>query len=195
MKQFAKTLCLFFVAVLMFGLTACNDNSNNNDNIHNIAFEDGETMQMQLKTKDGFQVMGISDRVHTATDMWEEFWRYELQFRDHYTEPFYQIAVYERFGDDDLRHLTIGAEYLGNRPDNIDLTVVDVPAAMWAVFTIQGPVHETRWDIYARVNDEWGATWFEEYGFARDENAPYLEIFPGSEYWELWIPVNVFAGQ
>jgi len=176
-----------FLVVVLFSLTACNGNGNNNT--QTITFADGETMQMRIETKDSFKVIGISDRVHTATDIWNEFRNYESQFHEYYTVPFHNVAVYERFEDDELRRLTIGAEYRGNRPNDMDLTIVEVPAALWAVFTIEGNVHETMWDAYARVNDEWGATWFEEYGFTRDENAPYLEVFAGGTYWEIWMPV------
>lgn len=73
------------------------------------------------------------------------------------------------------------------------LTVETIPAAEWAVFTINS---RTGFDnvekAYSRILTEW----FPHSQYSRDESVPHFEVFPGGnadspDYeWEIWIPVK-----
>ena len=91
----------------------------------------------------------------------------------------------------DLVTCIIGAACKGARPEG--MTVETVPAATWAVFTIHSPTGTPYVpEAYARII----AARLPTSGYARDEAAPLLEVFPGGDvsapdyWWEIWMPVS-----
>ena len=86
---------------------------------------------------------------------------------------------------------TIGAEYKGEKPDGVDLTIQTIPAATWAVFSFNG---NTGFDAYNAAITRIVTEWFPASQYKRDESVPSLDSYPGGTIdenyvWEIWIPV------
>ena len=106
----------------------------------------------------------------------------------YYTAPFWQVSVYDFQSVDDKCKVLIGGAYKGERPTGLALDIQDVPAATWAVFTIEGCIGETYDAAYAQILTEW----LPASSYKRDESVPHLEVLPvGSAcpVWEIWMPV------
>ena len=151
-------------------------------------------MDFRIEKKEGFQVMGLSgyiagELVDGMPSLVKGFFEdYYPKLSPYYTAPFQQVSVYDFQSVDDKCKVIIGAEYRGEKPDGLALDMKDVPAATWAVFSIEGCIGETYDAAYARVLTEW----FPASNYKRDETVPHLEVLPvGSEtlVWEIWMPV------
>jgi len=151
-------------------------------------------MNFRIDKKESFQVMGLTgyiegELVDGMPSVVKEFFeQYYPRLAPYYTAPFWQVSVYDFQSVNDRCKVIIGAEYKGEKPEGIVLDMKDVPAATWAVFTIEGCIGETYDAAYARVLTEW----FPTSNYKRDETVPHLEVLPvGSEVpvWEIWMPV------
>ncbi|MCL2391262.1 MAG: AraC family transcriptional regulator [Oscillospiraceae bacterium] len=151
-------------------------------------------MNFRIEKKEGFQVMGLSgyiagELVDGMPSVVKEFFEnYYPALSPYYTMPFQQISVYDFQAVDDQCKVIIGAQYKGEKPNNLVLDIKDVPAATWAVFSIEGCIGDTYDAAYARILTEW----FPTSSYKRDEATPHLEVLPvGSEisFWEIWMPV------
>jgi len=151
-------------------------------------------MNFRIEKKEAFQVMGLSgyiagDLVDGMPSVVKEFFdNYYPTLSPYYTAPFWQISVYDFQSVDDKCKVIIGAQYRGEKPDGVALDMKNVPAATWAVFSIEGCIGETYDAAYARILTEW----FPASNYRRDETVPHLEVLPvGSEVpvWEIWMPV------
>jgi len=151
-------------------------------------------MNFRIEKKEGFKVMGLSgyiagELVDGMPSVVKEFFEnYYPILSPYYTAPFQQISVYDFQSVGDKCKVIIGAQYRDEKPDGIALDMKDVPAATWAVFTIEGCIGETYDAAFARIITEW----FPTSSYKRDENMPHLEVLPvGGEAleWEIWMPV------
>ena len=151
-------------------------------------------MNFRIEKKESFQVMGLSgyiegELVDGMPSVVKAFFEnYYPALNPYYTAPFQQISVYDFQSVDDKCKVIIGAEYKGKKPDDLVLNMKDIPAATWAVFTIEGCIGETYDAAYARILTEW----FPTSSYKRDETMPHLEVLPvGNEVsvWEIWMPV------
>jgi len=155
-----------------------------------------DEMNFRIEKKESFQVMGLSgyiagELVDGMPSIVNEFYEnYDPQINKYYTEPFWQISVYDFESVDGKSKVIIGAEYNGEKPDGVSLDIKDVPATTWAVFSIKGCIGETYDAAYVRILTEW----FPASNYKRDENMPHLEVIPGGTQdeisaWEIWMPV------
>ena len=151
-------------------------------------------MNFRIEKKESFQVMGLTgyiegELVDGMPSVVKEFYEnYYPQLAPYYTAPFHQISVYDFQSVNDRCKVIIGAECKGEKPDSLVLNMKDVPAATWAVFSIEGCIGDTYDAAYARVLTEW----FPASSYKRDEAVPHLEVLPvGSEMtvWEIWMPI------
>jgi len=153
-------------------------------------------MNFRIEKKEGFQVMGLSgyiagELVDGMPSLVKEFFEeYYPTISTYYTAPFWQVSVYDFEAVNDKSKVIIGAEYQGKKPEALDVDITEVPAATWAVFTIQGCIGDTYDAAYARILTEWFPTSI----YKRDETAPHLEVLPtGADndilVWEIWMPV------
>lgn len=108
-----------------------------------------------------------------------------------YTAPFWQVAAYQFESQNGLTKTIIGWEAKDKVPAG--LTIETIPAADWAVFTINSKTWFDNVDkAYARILTEW----FPQNQYIRDESVPHLEVFPGGDVdspdyeWEIWILVK-----
>ena len=166
-------------------------------------------MNFRIEKKESFQVMGLSGYETEETveikpgvclgNLWKEFFDggYNEKLwnngESYYTAPFWQIGAYDYNLQDGKVKAIIGAEYKGKKPDieNLNLSIETIPAATWAVFSINGDTGREAYDAaYTRVLTEW----LPASQYNRDENAPNLDIYPDGTIdenyiWEIWIPV------
>ena len=151
-------------------------------------------MNFRIEKKEGFQVMGLSgyiagELVDGMPSVVKEFFEnYYPKLSPYYTAPFQQISVYDFQSVNDKCKVIIGAQYKGEKPDNLILDIKDIPTATWAVFSIEGCIGDTYDAAFARILTEW----FPTSNYKRDEALPHLEVLPvGSEVsvWEIWMPV------
>jgi len=151
-------------------------------------------MNFRIEKKEGFQIMGLTgyiegELVDGMPSVVKEFYEnYYPQLAPYYTAPFHQISVYDFQSVNDRCKVIIGAECKGEKPDSLVPDMKDVPAATWAVFSIEGCIGDTYDAAYARVLTEW----FPASSYKRDEAVPHLEVLPvGSEMtvWEIWMPI------
>ena len=153
-------------------------------------------MNFRIEKKERFQVMGLSgyiagELVDGMPSIVKEFFDdYYPKMSEYYSAPLWQVSVYDFKPVDDKAKVVIGAEYKGERPDGLDLDMEDVPAAAWAVFSIEGCIGETYDAAYARILTEW----FPTSSYRRDETMPHLEVLPTGRQdeiptWEIWMPV------
>ena len=159
-----------------------------------LTIKGANEMNFRIEKKEGFQVMGLSgyiegELVDGMPSVVKKFFEnYYPKLCPYYTAPFHQISVYDFQAVNDKCKLIIGTEYKGKKPDSLVIDMKDVPAATWAVFSIEGCIGETYDAAYARVLTEW----FPTSGYKRNETMPHLEVLPvGSEVsvWEIWMPV------
>lgn len=144
-----------------------------------------EQMKFRIEKRECFQIMGLSGHDSCGclpgdglSPLWRKFmdnynsilWNNGKSF---YTEPFWQVAAYQFESQNRLTKTIIGAEFNGKNPSG--LTVETIPAAEWAVFTINS---KTGFDnvekAYSRILTEW----FPHSQYSRDESVPHLEVFP-----------------
>ena len=162
-----------------------------------------EQMKFRIEKRECFQIMGLSGYDSGECppgDSLSPLWR---KFMDNYdgilwnngeslyTAPFWQVAAYQFTSQNGLTKTIIGAEAKDKVPAG--LTVETIPAADWAVFTINSKTGFDNVDkAYARIVTEW----FPQNQYIRDESVPHLEVFPGGDVdspdyeWEIWIPVK-----
>lgn len=161
-------------------------------------------MKFRIEKREAFQIVGLSGREDpeslpakddSLTPLWREFMdRYNPRLyrgggeESLYTAPLWQVAAYS-FQPEGKN--VIGAEYRGTRPEGMDLE--DVPAATWAVFSIQSPTGYPHVpEAYTRILTEW----FPASGYVRNEDVPNLESYPPGDAssdrytWEIWMPVK-----
>jgi len=159
-----------------------------------LTIKGANEMNFRIEKKECFKVMGLTgyiegELVDGMPSVVKAFYEnYYPKLDSYYTAPFHQISVYDFQSVDDKCKVIIGAEFKGEKPDGLVLDMKDVPAATWAVFSIEGCIGETYDAAYARVLTEW----FPASGYRRDENVPHLEALPvGSEVavWEIWMPI------
>ncbi|MCL2406564.1 MAG: hypothetical protein FWC95_01410 [Defluviitaleaceae bacterium] len=96
---------------------------------------------------------------------------YDPRIYKHYSAPLWQAGAYDFHLDNGKLKLIIGFEYKNSKPDDIELDIKNIPAAMWAVFTIKSPTSAPY------VPDEW----FPTSGYIRDEAAPNMDVFGGGD--------------
>ncbi len=160
-------------------------------------------MNFRIEKRESFQIMGLSGYESSEylpgdglTPLWRKFMEdYNAILWNKgdslYTAPFWQVAAYEFESQKGLTKTIIGVEAKDNVP--VGLTVETIPAANWAVFTINS---RTGFDnvekAYTRILTEW----FPQSQYSRDESVPHLEVFPHGDAdsldyeWEIWIPVK-----
>lgn len=156
-------------------------------------------MNFRIEKREGFQIVGIAgydqpkaENGDKLTPLWRKFmneynprlWNGGIE-QSLYTAPFWQVGAYWPSG-----FAAIGAEYKGTQPEGMTLT--EVPAASWAVFSICSPTGTDYVpDAYARAIDEW----LPVSQYERDPSAPCLEVFPDGDAsspdyaWEIWVPL------
>ena len=166
-------------------------------------------MNFRIEKKESFQIMGLSGYItddemnseRILPSLANEFVRgypdngYNSRLWTHYTAPFWQIVAIDFQSVDGKTKAIMGAEYKGKKPDGIDLTIQTVPAATWAVFSINSSTGKQQHDkAYTRILTEW----FPASQYKRDESAPNLDIYPTNTdisardenySWEIWMPV------
>jgi len=151
-------------------------------------------MKFRIEKKEAFEVMGLSgyiegELVDGMPSVVKEFFEnYYPKLSPYYSAPFHQISVYDFQAVNDKCKVIIGAEYKGEKPDNLALDMKVVPATTWAVFTIEGCIGDTYDAAFARILTEW----FPTSSYKRDEGVPHIEVLPvGNEVlaWEIWMPV------
>ena len=164
-------------------------------------------MKFRIEKKESFQVMGLSGYItddemqseRILPNLVNEFYNgdYNSHFRynrcdSYYTAPFWQIvAIHFRSVDGKIEAI-IGAEYKGEKPDGVDLTIETIPATTWAVFSVNSSIGKAQHDAaYTRILTEW----FPASQYKRDESAPNLDVYPPGKskdenyVWEIWMPV------
>ena len=162
-----------------------------------------EQMKFRIEKRECFQIMGLSGYDSckcppgdSLSPLWRKFmdnyneilWNNGESF---YTAPFWQVAAYQFESQNGLTKTIIGAEAKDKVPAG--LTIEIIPAADWAVFTINSKTGFDNVDkAYARILTEW----FPQNQYIRNESVPHLEVFPGGDVdspdyeWEIWIPVK-----
>jgi len=171
-------------------------------------------MNFRIEKKESFQIMGLSGYItddemkpgRILPSFVNEFYKIESYFNkdygstswasqspNYYTSPFWQVMAIDFQSVDGKTKAIIGAEYKGDKPDGVDLTIETIPAATWIVFSINSPLSKTHHDeAYARILTEW----FPASRYKRNESAPNVDVYPGGDsrdanyVWEIWIPVK-----
>jgi AraC family transcriptional regulator len=156
-----------------------------------------------------FQIMGLSgiesgDLIELApgnclTRLWHDFYEkgYNAklcnQGQSHYQAQFWQIGAYDFHTVNNGIAAIIGAQYKGGMPEGIDFDIKTIPAATWAVFSINSNTGNSQYhEAYTRIITEW----FPASPYKRDEGLPNLDVYPDGdvsdpEYtWEIWIPIQ-----
>jgi len=169
-------------------------------------------MNFRIEQKNNFQIMGLSGYI-TAEEMASEYilpslvnefykiesyfvkdpWTsWENQIPNYYSSPFWQVIAIDFQSINGKTEAIIGAEYKGEKPDGVKLSIKNIPAATWAVFSVNSSIGKHQHDeAYARIITEW----FPASQYKRDESAPNLDVYPpgdgkAKDYtWEIWIPV------
>ena len=166
-------------------------------------------MDFRIEKKDGFQIMGLAGHTFAGEDWKDSLWGEFLDGGDgadgsgtfnqalwnngnpsYYTAPFWQIGAYDFHSVDGKTPTIIGAEYKGAKPDIKGLSMKNIPEATWAVFTFKGETGPKVGEAITRIITEW----FPQSRYARDENVPMLDSYPGGQIdenyaWEIWMPV------
>lgn len=162
-------------------------------------------MEFRIEQMDSFQIVGLSgyeapecEGGETLTPLWREFMdHYDPRLYNGggadclYSKPFCQVAAYSFKTEGEKMKAVIGAQYKEICPDG--MTVETVPAATWAVFSIQSPTGYPHVpEAYTRILTEW----FPASRYVRDESIPNLEVYPAGDIsspdytWEIWMPVK-----
>jgi len=162
-------------------------------------------MNFRIEKRDSFQLMGYSGYENPdelvewtpgnyITKFWKEFTdKYARIYGRYDSAPFWQVGAYDFHSVDGKTKAIIGCEYKGVIPDGIDeVTVKTIPAATWAVFSIQSSTgNENANTGLTRILTEW----FPSSAYKRNEDVPFLDVYPvgdvgSDEYtWEIWMPV------
>jgi AraC family transcriptional regulator len=162
-------------------------------------------MDFRIEKKDAFQIMGLAGFVNPEGMEWEGslWWQfidepgiynkrlYDGGSRKYYTAPLWQVGAYDFHSVDGKTNTIIGAEYKGKKPDIEGMSIKNIPAATWAVFSIKGATGpEAYGKAFTRILTEW----FPTSGYKRDESVPNLDSYPDGKInddyiWEIWMPV------
>ena len=169
-------------------------------------------MNFRIEKKESFQIMGLSGYItdeemkpgRILPSLANEFYKIESYFAEnygsaywecqppyYYTPPFWQVLAVDFRSVNGKTEAIIGAEYKSEKPDGVELSVKTIPAATWAVFSINSSIGKHQHDeAYARILTEW----FPASQYKRDESAPNLDVYlPGkvdeNYIWEVWVPV------
>ena len=164
-------------------------------------------MQFRIEKRDSFTIMGLAG--YTSNDdvwedsLWGEFLGEKTDGKEsfdralwnggkpnYYTAPFWQIGAYDFQSVEGKTPTIIGAEYKGTKPGIENLTMKNIPAATWAVFTFKGETGAKVSEAITRIVTEW----FSQSRYERNENVPMLDSYPGGKIdenyeWEIWMPV------
>lgn len=157
-------------------------------------------MDFRIENKESFKIIGYKSEL--SWDEWGKFFdRYHQKLSDggYYKAPFWQIWAfilppkynYESFKEHPECSAIVGAEHNGE-PLIDGLDIEEYPAATWAVFPV---VSDTANDATGRTYAKAMTEWLPLSNYTRNENLPFLEIYPTStkqgevRYDEVWIPV------
>ena len=158
-------------------------------------------MNFRIEKKESFQIMGLSgyvseEVIEDLTPLWTKY----LEIYDpimwnkgdsYYSAPFWQVGAYGFHSEDGKTPAIIGAEYKGKKPDGVELAMKTIPAATWAVFSINSTTGAKKYnEAYTRILTEW----FPASNYKRNEEVWSLDVYPAgkmddSYVWEIWIPV------
>jgi AraC family transcriptional regulator len=177
-----------------------------------LTIKGASEMNFRIEKKESFQIMGLAGYI-TDEEMASEYilpalinefykiqsyfvkdpWTsWENQIPNYYTPPFWQVAAIDFHSVDGKTEAIIGAEYKNEKPDGVKLSVKTIPAATWAVFSVNSPLGKHQHDeAYTRILTEW----LPASKYKRDESVPNLDVFPGGTtdenyIWEIWLPVT-----
>jgi AraC family transcriptional regulator len=157
-------------------------------------------MDFRIEKKESFKIIGYKSGLDW--DEWRKFFdRYHQKLYDggYYKSPFWQIWAfilplnydYEPFKEHPECSAIVGAEYNGE-PLIEGLEIEEYPAATWAVFpVVSDTANDATGKTYAKAMTEW----LPLSNFTRNENLPFLEVYPTStapgevRYDEVWVPV------
>ena len=164
-------------------------------------------MNFRIEQKESFQIMGLSGYItddemkpgRILPRLWDKFLNGDNNYNkyfwnngdSYYTAPFWQIGAYDFKSEDGKTKTIIGAEYRNKKPDGVELTVETIPAATWAVFSINSTTGKEQYDAaYARILTEW----LPASRHKRNEAVPSLDVYPPGKIdenyiWEIWLPV------
>ena len=160
-------------------------------------------LNYRIEEKESFQIMGLSGYESeelvewkpgkSITPLWKEFVdKYMTHVGNFETAPFWQVGAYWFQSNDGKTKAVIGAEYKGEKPVGIEVSVETIPAATWAVFTIRSSTGNKEANAaISRVVTEW----FPASQYKRNKDVPFLDVYPWGDVnsedylWELWFPV------
>jgi AraC family transcriptional regulator len=165
-----------------------------------LTIKGGNEMNFRIEKKDSFQIMGLLGHENVVEEGLGSLWTKYLEVYDpimynngdtYHSAPFWQIGAYEFNSEGGRTDAIIGAEYKGKKPEGVEISFVTIPAATWAVFSINSVTGAEKYnEAYTRIIAEW----FPASQYKRDESVRNLDVYPPGKMdknyvWEIWMPV------
>ena len=157
-------------------------------------------MNFRIEKMGSFQIMGLAGHENAVEEGLGSLWTKYLELYDpvmynggdtYHSAPFWQIGAYEFNSEGGRTDAIIGAEYKGKKPEGIEISIITIPAATWAVFPINSVTGAKEYnEAYTRIITEW----FPASQYKRDESVRNLDVYPPGKMdenyvWEIWMPV------
>lgn len=163
-----------------------------------LTLDGGTVMEYRIEKKSAFKVMGISKMFsyESANQDIPQFWNEALLMAD--PRPvlgIYGVCFDEAMAGEQFRYM-IADDYTGEKAQNMELEVHEIPEHSWAVFPCKGAIPLPLQEVNRRIFSEWLPT--SQYEIAEGYNIEYysdpanykMGMQDPEYYTEIWIPVK-----